>query len=230
MRDLDALRDRYRPVHDRLRSLQWSSWALVTLRAAEFSELLEYVPDVEATAAKWGLNRLPDDLGVTLIHRWIPLPGAAFGTLHMVKHGPALGSEAGAGRIDVPFIWVADEDEYFEPRSPADTVVLAGPPSGVRERLRVICEEMIDAEVERIAGLYEAAGYLFTDTRSARERHLLWTFRRLIGVSCALIADEDDLRVKSAEDIRTSTEDAVRKATNRIANDMGMSRFPLGNS
>jgi len=181
----------------------------VRRHASESSDLDEYVRDVEATASNWGLNRLPDDLGATLIHRWMPLRGAAFGALMMVKHDPALGSEAGAGRIDVPFVWVADEDEHFESCRPSDAVVLAGPPRRVRERLLAICEELIDAELERIAGRYEAGGYAFPDTRPDRDRHLDWWFKRhAMGTSCAQIGNDD---------ARPVSEGAVRRATDAIS-------------
>lgn len=195
----------------------------MTLRAAESSELHEYVQDVEATAATWSLNRLPDSLGATLIHRWIPLQGAAFGALYMVKHDPALESDAGAGRIDVPFVWVADGDEHVESRGSTDAVVLTGPPSGVRERLRAICEELIDAEVERIAGRYEAAGYVFADTRPDHYRHIEWWFKRYaLGFSCARIGKDDaDLKVSDAA-IWEVSEGAVRKATDAISRDLSL--------
>jgi len=231
--DLTRLRDRYRSRVDGSRELPPLPfppvWEQVLRFAQSRAETKEYIGDVTKLAARWALDRLPEDLGRSLIHEWIKRPnGLSFGAGHMTRR-PAMGSAAGIGRIEIPFVWLADEhrDAWHDEDSkgidgdigclPPGSSVLAGPQGDVRRRLLAMCEVAVDAELERIAGLHEERGYRFPDSRPDRDRHLAWWFKRhALGTSCAQIGNDDpDLKV---------SEGAVRRATDAITRTLSRPR------
>jgi 23S rRNA G2069 N7-methylase RlmK/C1962 C5-methylase RlmI len=64
--------------------------------------------------------------------------------------------------------------------------------AAAKRRLQAECARLIDAELDRLADAYQQAGYSLPDTKSARNRHLRWLFRRLAyRDSCDTIAGRE---------------------------------------
>lgn len=206
--ELEALRDRHRPGGDPLPyPVRWGD--VVPIEAAA-----DYTADVTALATRWGLDRLPDDLGRRTIHKWLAVDDA-FPRVEFVGRVAKAVPEM-VGEIDLPFVWLADEGPEFATWFPHPSLpTVSGSPTQARDQLLGLCKVAIEAELERIARLHEERGFRFPDSRPDRDRHLGWWFMRYaLGHAARWIGDNDGTLPVS--------EQAVRKAISALDADLGV--------
>jgi hypothetical protein len=189
---------------------------------SEFWPLIEeYHADTEAFASQWGLDRLPERLGIESLHRFCIdrfRTGLNFGALpravtDIQDFNRAVLEEFGqpqdqpiAQPIEVHFQgeWQAWDEPQVE----------------ARKRMVKEFKALLEDELDRIAVEYEQAGYAFRDTESKWQvEGLEWTYRRL-AYRESIDTITNDLPPE-LEIQRRSVEQAVERIRKRL-----MLKFP----
>jgi hypothetical protein len=181
-------------------------------------EIATYLAGLHALAVQFGLHRLDASTasdrtsadGEQLIHNWCQLRADTKGQAGYAVEPRDFEIAYTAGRWIAPFGEVVSHVEEHigtspdgapivvvdEQRRPLVHVEIASEwdprheaRAGARARLLAIAAQQIDAELEKIAGQAEKAGYSFPDTAPKLDEHLRWLFERVaLGKSCQAIA------------------------------------------
>lgn len=228
--EVKALVERHQQALPDLNQPSHVGWSVLTRDATEHPRMHDYLDELKELAQSWGLGEFPNERGFEALHLWVlrwrgqEKPIVSFGTGLIWRHSHApLASVNRSIEIFITDTWDPTSEVMNAPRTRVDpahrefvrkrTTV---PAHGAKPRILARCEAIIDAELERIAAEVEAAGFTFEDTTGQRDVHLDWTYARLAHrAPVATIADAAFV-----------SENAVRKATDRMKTIIGLSRFP----
>lgn len=224
-----ALVERHEPALVELKRRSCTEWSDLVREAPASPPLRQYLDDLTELAQRWGLSYFPNERGLKALHLWslrwrgTRKPVVVFGTgLIWRLPVPPLNRLDLSVRVVVEDMWDPTNEPMQVPRTSVPQAdqerlgKLTIPPYGAKYRILARCEAIIDAELERIAKAVEAAGFTFEDTAARRDTHLDWTYDRLAHrTGVGAIADAAYL-----------SENAVRKATDRVKEIIGLAGFP----
>jgi hypothetical protein len=181
----------------------------------EFWPLIEeYWTDTKRFTSEWGLDLLPDQLGIDSLHRFCisrfktglnfdDLPRAV---TEIDDFNRAVSEEFGQpgmrlfGEIQFRGEWAASTETRTQARA----------------RLLAEFIERMDGELERVVEEYEQVGYAFRDTEPDLMEHLHWVYRRLA------YRDSTDVIAKQ---VAFRSRRTIEKATNRLAKRLAL-KYP----
>lgn len=196
-------------------------------RAEWPADYLTYATGLSEFGTKWALDRISDERGYEALHgcMWLChrdpdlFPSISLGSPPVASFIPQVGEvvhrhEYEATNSDGETVTVVDETRFPVVRVTVEDSWYANhePFSYARQRLIDECTKQIDAELARIAALYEEADYVFPDTEPMTRTYIDWLYRIVVkGETRAAI-----------EGISGRASETIRKRTREIAKEIGM--------
>lgn len=192
------------------------------------STTTQYATDMDVFLQRWKLDRLDGYRGYQAVHDALMnahsgIAGTCLGStvLYDGDHYPSVGEATKRARV-----LTDNEGRHFAremtSRKPLMRVEINAEwrathesRHAVYERLLAVCAQEINAELDRVAAMYIESGFIFSDTESAMERDLDWTFRRFV-------LGDDEVQIGDST-VPKAPARTIQNRTNALAKKIGLS-------
>jgi len=171
------------------------------------SSVQTYASDLHKLTARWGLHRTLNDWGHDAMHSWFKINSDAPSCL--MQWGVKVPQLKPTAEIRVPIVRATLEDVWYADRESR---------TRAKKRLMSKMEELVEAELDRVAFEYEQAGYEFQDRRPMFTRNIRWLYRRVAyRESCDVIAAHEHRNCRFGYHPQF-----VQRETKGLADNMGL--------